>query len=39
VSIAAEIISLRWGGEGARLSDTDGDIHAANPIASPVPVS
>lgn len=27
VSIAAEIIALRWGGTGARLSSLDGDIH------------
>ena len=27
VSIAAEIISLRWGGGGSRLSDRDGPIH------------
>lgn len=28
VSIAAEIIALRWGGRGQRLADTDGPIHA-----------
>ncbi|WP_019816394.1 XdhC family protein [Saccharomonospora saliphila] len=28
VSIAAEIIALRWGGGGRRLSDVDGRIHA-----------
>jgi xanthine dehydrogenase accessory factor len=27
VSIAAEIIATRWGGKGARLSETDGRIH------------
>ena len=27
VSIAAEIISLRWGGEGKRLTEVDGRIH------------
>lgn len=27
VSIAAEIISLRWGGQGTRLTDRDGPIH------------
>jgi xanthine dehydrogenase accessory factor len=27
VSIAAEIIALRWGGGGARLTRTDGSIH------------
>ncbi|GID26259.1 XdhC family protein [Paractinoplanes brasiliensis] len=28
VSIAAEIVALRWGGTGARLTTTDGRIHA-----------
>ena len=28
VSIAAEMISLRWGGRGSRLSEVDGPIHA-----------
>ncbi len=27
VSIAAEIVALRWGGSGVRLSATDGPIH------------
>ena len=27
VSIAAEIIALRWGGDGARLAERDGPIH------------
>ena len=27
VSIAAEIISLHWGGDGTRLSDREGPIH------------
>jgi len=27
VSIAAEIIALRWGGKGERLAETDGRIH------------
>ena len=27
VSIAAEIISLQWGGDGSRLTDADGRIH------------
>ncbi|MFD4137716.1 XdhC family protein [Streptomyces sp. NBC_00390] len=27
VSIAAEIVALRWGGSGAPLADTDGAIH------------
>jgi xanthine dehydrogenase accessory factor len=27
VSIAAEIIALRWGGGGARLAETSGRIH------------
>ena len=30
VSIAAEIISLRWGGSGDRLSEMDGRIHHEN---------
>ena len=30
VSIAAEIISLRWGGAGSRLSDRAGPIHHAH---------
>jgi xanthine dehydrogenase accessory factor len=32
VSIAAEMISLRWGGRGSRLSDVEGPIHAASPM-------
>jgi xanthine dehydrogenase accessory factor len=28
VSIAAEIVSLRWGGTGARLASTEGPIHS-----------
>jgi xanthine dehydrogenase accessory factor len=31
VSIAAEIIALRWGGDGARLMEQDGPIHHARP--------
>jgi xanthine dehydrogenase accessory factor len=27
VSIAAELIQLRWGGTGQALTDTDGQIH------------
>ena len=40
VSIAAEIISLRWGGGATRtrLADAEGPIHGANPIAEPEPV-
>ncbi|HZS20170.1 MAG TPA: XdhC family protein, partial [Pseudonocardiaceae bacterium] len=40
VSIAAEIISLRWGGGATqtRLSDAEGPIHGASPIAEPEPV-
>ncbi|HEY6422394.1 MAG TPA: XdhC/CoxI family protein [Pseudonocardiaceae bacterium] len=38
VSIAAEIISLRWGGRTTRLADLEGPIHGANPIAQPEPV-
>ena len=30
VSIAAEIISLRWGGAGSRLSERAGQIHHAH---------
>jgi xanthine dehydrogenase accessory factor len=29
VSIAAELIQLRWGGSGQALTDTDGRIHGA----------
>jgi xanthine dehydrogenase accessory factor len=38
VSIAAEIVSLRWGGQGARLRDLDGRIHA-QPHSEPSPPS
>jgi xanthine dehydrogenase accessory factor len=38
VSIAAEIISLRWGGGATRLAHLEGPIHGANPIAEPEPV-
>ncbi|GIM96687.1 XdhC family protein [Paractinoplanes toevensis] len=31
VSIAAEIVALRHGGSGSRLSETDGPIHPARP--------
>jgi xanthine dehydrogenase accessory factor len=34
VSVAAEIIALRWGGRGARLSTMDGDIHHAHAAAT-----
>jgi xanthine dehydrogenase accessory factor len=27
VSVAAEIVALRWGGTGARLSETAGPVH------------
>jgi xanthine dehydrogenase accessory factor len=27
VSVAAEIVALRWGGTGRRLTETDGRIH------------
>jgi xanthine dehydrogenase accessory factor len=27
VSIAAEIVALRWGGSGQRLAGTEGPIH------------
>lgn len=35
VSIAAEIIALRWGGGGNRLVDTEGPIHAHEEPAGP----
>ncbi|WP_241383662.1 XdhC family protein [Rhodococcus sp. CH91] len=35
VSIAAEIIALRWGGGGNRLVDTEGPIHAHEESAGP----
>jgi hypothetical protein len=40
VSIAAEIISLRWGGAATqnRLADAEGPIHGSHPIAEPEPV-
>jgi xanthine dehydrogenase accessory factor len=38
VSIAAEIISLRWGGDATRLAKAEGPIHGAHPIAEPEPV-
>jgi len=38
VSIGAQIISLRWGGSGAELSETTGPIHrAARPPAEATP--
>jgi xanthine/CO dehydrogenase XdhC/CoxF family maturation factor len=27
VSVAAEVVALRWGGTGTRLTDTEGKIH------------
>jgi xanthine dehydrogenase accessory factor len=41
VSIAAEIISVRWGGSGVRLTDTDGRIHGgeAHDLDAPAPIS
>jgi hypothetical protein len=38
VSIAAELISLRWGGSATRLANAEGPIHGAHPIAEPEPV-
>jgi hypothetical protein len=40
VSIAAEIISLRWGGGATRTRPADAErpIRGANPIAEPEPV-
>jgi xanthine dehydrogenase accessory factor len=35
VSIAAEIIALRWGGDGTRLMDQDGPIHHHAPNEAP----
>jgi xanthine dehydrogenase accessory factor len=35
VSIAAEIIATRWGGRGARLSETTGRIHHDEPAPEP----
>lgn len=37
VSIAAELISLRWGGSATRLANREGPIHGAHPIAEPEP--
>jgi xanthine dehydrogenase accessory factor len=37
VSIAAELISLRWGGSAIRLAKREGPIHGAHPIAEPEP--
>lgn len=34
VSIGAEIIAMRWGGRGDRLSNLDGAIHAAAPLVA-----
>ena len=39
VSIAAELISLRWGGSATRLANAEGPIHGAHPIAEPEPAS
>ena len=32
ISVAAEMIALRWGGAGERLADTDGAIHRHHPV-------
>ncbi|GAB3599503.1 XdhC family protein [Angustibacter peucedani] len=32
VSVAAEIIQLRWGGRGQRLGELDGPIHHTDPV-------
>ena len=37
VSIAAEIIALRWGGAGERLATTEGPIHHHQPAHDPEP--
>jgi len=46
VSIAAEIIAVRWGGQGSRLAEVEGPIHhptgrpvAPNPPRDPQPAS
>ncbi|NIZ90556.1 XdhC family protein [Kineococcus rubinsiae] len=37
VSIAAEVLALRWGGSGRRLSDVPGPVHTAPAHAGPAP--
>jgi xanthine dehydrogenase accessory factor len=37
VAIAAEIVQLRWGGSGDRLSDTDGPLHGGVDRGEPPP--
>lgn len=39
VSIAAEVIALRWGGRGSRLAERDGPIHHPQAVASGVSTS
>ena len=35
VSVAAEIVALRWGGSGAPLTATRGAVHPPRPPADP----
>src|SRR5262249_19617932 len=37
VSVAAELIQLRWGGSGRALTDTSGRIHHTCPSGRPLP--
>jgi xanthine dehydrogenase accessory factor len=39
VSVAAEIVQLRWGGRGQRLAELDGPIHHADHAAATEPAS
>jgi len=39
VSIAAEVIALRWGGRGQRLSATNGSIHHGGDLVREVPAT
>ena len=39
VSIAAEIVALRWGGAGERLTATDGPIHHHHHTDTPTPAT
>jgi xanthine dehydrogenase accessory factor len=34
ISVAAEVIALRWGGGGERLSNVDGPIHHGSGLAA-----
>ncbi|RKS09882.1 xanthine dehydrogenase accessory factor [Nocardiopsis sp. Huas11] len=37
VSIAAELVQVRWGGSGRALRETSGRIHRDTPAAAPIP--